>query len=86
MTKSTTATRRIGCRYIEDKNARQGTFSKRKKGLLKKIHELSVLTNTDILIVLCTNNNFIVSMTENMKSSLQTDEGKKIVAQMTTSD
>jgi hypothetical protein len=37
-------------KYMEDKNLRNITFSKRKRGLLKKVIELSSLCGQDILM------------------------------------
>lgn len=37
-------------KYMEDKNQRNITFSKRKRGLLKKVIELSSLCGQDILM------------------------------------
>ena len=37
---------------ITDKNARNVTFSKRKKGLIKKAMELSILCDQEIYIVI----------------------------------
>ena len=37
-------------KYMEDKNQRNITFSKRKRGLLKKVIELSCLCGQEILM------------------------------------
>ncbi|CAN1273534.1 Agamous-like MADS-box protein AGL13 [Linum perenne] len=39
-------------RPIEDKSTRQVTFSKRKRGLLKKAQELSVLCGVEVAVVI----------------------------------
>ncbi|KAL8498593.1 hypothetical protein ACS0TY_021796 [Phlomoides rotata] len=44
--------RKLEIKRIEDKSARQVTFSKRRNGLLKKARELSVLCDLDIGVVI----------------------------------
>lgn len=36
---------------IENATSRQVTFSKRRNGLIKKAHELSVLCDTDVAVI-----------------------------------
>lgn len=43
--------KKITMEYIEGKNKRSVTFSKRKKGIMKKAYELNVLTGTQILLL-----------------------------------
>lgn len=43
--------KKINMEYIEGKNKRSVTFSKRKKGIMKKAYELNVLTGTQILLL-----------------------------------
>jgi len=51
--KKSTGRRKIDIQYIDDKNRRQITFSKRKAGLIKKAYELTTLTNAQILLIVC---------------------------------
>src|SRR3989338_2675067 len=44
--------RRIPIQFITDRNRRQVTFSKRKAGIMKKAFELSVLTGTEVLLLI----------------------------------
>lgn len=46
-----TGRKKIMMEYIEGKNKRSVTFSKRKKGIMKKAYELNVLTGTQILLL-----------------------------------
>lgn len=46
-----TGRKKISMEYIEGKNKRSVTFSKRKKGIMKKAYELNVLTGTQILLL-----------------------------------
>ncbi|CAI0457780.1 unnamed protein product [Linum tenue] len=42
---------KVEMRPIEDKSTRQVTFSKRKRGLLKKARELSVLCDVEVAVI-----------------------------------
>ena len=43
---------KIEIKKIENANSRQVTFSKRRSGLLKKAHELSVLCDVEIALII----------------------------------
>ncbi|KAJ2996931.1 hypothetical protein HDV02_006023 [Globomyces sp. JEL0801] len=47
--------------YIPNKNMRQETFYKRKAGIIKKVHELAVLTGNQILLVMKSDANNVFS-------------------------
>lgn len=42
---------KIEIKRIENANSRQVTFSKRRAGLLKKAHELSVLCDSEVAVI-----------------------------------
>lgn len=42
---------KIEIKRIENANSRQVTFSKRRAGLLKKAHELSVLCDAEVAVI-----------------------------------
>ncbi|KAK4402627.1 UNVERIFIED_CONTAM: MADS-box transcription factor 2 [Sesamum calycinum] len=44
--------RKLEIKRIEDKSARQVTFTKRRNGLLKKAKELSVLCDVDVGVII----------------------------------
>ncbi|XVE78580.1 hypothetical protein DITRI_Ditri13aG0157400 [Diplodiscus trichospermus] len=46
---------RVQLRRIENKTSRQVTFSKRRTGLLKKAHEISVLCDADVALIVFSN-------------------------------
>jgi MADS-box transcription factor len=46
---------RVELKKIENKINRQVTFSKRRAGLLKKAHELSVLCDAEIALIIFSN-------------------------------
>ncbi|XP_009595701.1 agamous-like MADS-box protein AGL27 isoform X1 [Nicotiana tomentosiformis] len=47
--------KKVEIKRIEDKSSRQVTFSKRRKGLLKKAKELSILCDADVAVVVFSN-------------------------------
>lgn len=62
---------RVELRRIENKINRQVTFSKRRAGLLKKAHEISVLCDADVaVIVFCTNGKLYEYATNSRSLSL----------------
>ncbi|KAM3289699.1 agamous-like MADS-box protein AGL70 [Capsicum chacoense] len=48
--------RKLEIKKIQDKNCRQVTFCKRRKGLMKKANELSILCDVDVGVVIIPNN------------------------------
>lgn len=44
--------RKINIEYLNKRDKRNITFSKRKKGIMKKAYELSVLTGSEVLLIL----------------------------------
>ncbi|XP_016551402.2 agamous-like MADS-box protein AGL27 isoform X2 [Capsicum annuum] len=48
--------RKLEIKRIEDKRCRQVTFSKRRKGLIKKANALSILCDVDVGVVIISNN------------------------------
>lgn len=46
---------KIEIKKIENVNSRQVTFSKRRAGLLKKAHELSVLCDAEVAVIVFSN-------------------------------
>jgi MADS-box transcription factor, plant len=47
--------KKVEIKLIEDKNSRQVTFSKRRKGLIKKASELAVLCDVKVGLVMFSN-------------------------------
>jgi hypothetical protein len=56
-----TGRKKIRIEFIENKLKRQITFSKRKSGMMKKIHELTTLTGTEALLILVSETGHIYS-------------------------
>jgi hypothetical protein len=62
---------KIAIRRIENQTTRQVTFSKRRAGLLKKTHELSVLCDAQIgLIIFSSTGKLCQYCTEGLRSSI----------------
>ncbi|WMV57166.1 hypothetical protein MTR67_050551 [Solanum verrucosum] len=47
--------RKVEIKRIQDKNCRQVAFCKRRKGLLKKAKEISILCDVDVAVVIISN-------------------------------
>lgn len=63
--------------YIEDRLKRQTSFTKRKAGIMKKAHELSILTGTEVLLIVATDSGSVFSFaTTRMKRFFEDDAGK----------
>lgn len=75
--------RKLEIKRIEDKSARQVTFSKRRNGLLKKAKELSVLCDLDIGVIIyscrgklyqyCSSNNSLTEILRRYNSLIEKD-------------
>jgi SRF-type transcription factor (DNA-binding and dimerisation domain) len=65
--------RKIEIKAIKDDRNRSVTFLKRKGGLFKKAHELSVLTSVDVAVIIFGQNNklYEYSSTSNLPDFLQ---------------
>ncbi|RDD47508.1 Serum response factor [Trichoplax sp. H2] len=67
---------------IERKDKRNTTFSKRKKGLLKKVDEICTLTDCQALVILVpTTSNVYTYSTRNFQSMLRMEEGRNLILQ-----
>ncbi len=69
--------RKFSIEYITDKNKRHITFSKRKAGIMKKAHELSVLTGTEVLLLVASETGHIYTFsTDKLKPLVEEEECK----------
>ncbi|KAL1916226.1 uncharacterized protein VTP21DRAFT_5843 [Calcarisporiella thermophila] len=72
--------RKIRIEYIEDKNRRHITFSKRKAGIMKKAYELSTLTGTQVLLLVVSETGLVYTFTTPKLQPLVTKpEGKNLI-------
>ena len=72
--------KKIAISYIHDKSRRHITFSKRKKGLLKKAHELSALTGTEILLLVVSESGLVYTFaTQKLEPIITRQEGKGLI-------
>lgn len=72
--------RKIEIRFIQDKSRRHITFSKRKAGIMKKLYELSVLTGTQVLLLVVSETGLVYTFTTPKLQPLVTKpEGKNLI-------
>ena len=72
--------RKLEIKFIQDKTRRHITFSKRKAGIMKKAYELSVLTGTQVLLLIVSETGLIYTFTTPRLSPLVTTaEGKNLI-------
>lgn len=55
--------KKVMMKYIESKSKRGVTFSKRKKGIMKKAYELNILTGTQILLLIASESGHVYTFT-----------------------
>ncbi|EGD83856.2 hypothetical protein H112_07537 [Trichophyton rubrum D6] len=72
--------RKIEIKFIQDKSRRHITFSKRKAGIMKKAYELSVLTGTQVLLLVVSETGLVYTFTTPKLQPLVTQsEGKNLI-------
>lgn len=72
--------RKIRIEYINDKSRRHITFSKRKAGIMKKAYELSILTGTQILLLVVSETGLVYTFTTTkLQPLVQKSEGKNLI-------
>ncbi|ODQ56237.1 SRF-TF-domain-containing protein [Saitoella complicata NRRL Y-17804] len=72
--------RKIEIKFIEDKGRRHITFSKRKAGIMKKAYELSVLTGTQVLLLVVSETGLVYTFTTPKLQPIVTKpEGKNLI-------
>lgn len=72
--------RRIRIEYITDRPRRHITFSKRKAGIMKKAYELSILTGTQVLLLVVSETGLVYTFTTSKLQPLVTKpEGKSLI-------
>lgn len=72
--------RKIEIKFIQDKSRRHITFSKRKHGIMKKAYELSVLTGTQVLLLVVSETGLVYTFTTPKLQPLVTkSEGKSLI-------
>ncbi|WVQ65516.1 uncharacterized protein L199_003693 [Kwoniella botswanensis] len=72
--------RKIKIEYINDKSRRHITFSKRKAGIMKKAYELSILTGTQVLLLVVSETGLVYTFTTTkLQPLVQKPEGKNLI-------
>ncbi|EGV66662.1 transcription factor of the MADS box [Yamadazyma tenuis] len=78
--KSQKERRKIEIKFIQDKTRRHITFSKRRAGIMKKAYELSVLTGTQVLLLVVSETGLVYTFTTPKLQPLVTkSEGKNLI-------
>lgn len=78
--KETKERRKIEIKFIQDKTRRHITFSKRKHGIMKKAYELSVLTGTQVLLLVVSETGLVYTFTTPKFQPIVTQpEGKNLI-------
>jgi hypothetical protein len=66
--------------YIQDRVRRHITFSKRKNGLMKKAFELALLTQSEVLLVLASQNSHVYTFaTKKFNPIVESSQGKDMI-------
>ncbi|KAI8141124.1 hypothetical protein BJV82DRAFT_620913 [Fennellomyces sp. T-0311] len=72
--------KKIKIEYIQDKNRRHITFSKRKAGIMKKAYELSTLTGTQVLLLIVSETGLVYTFTTpKLQPMVTKPEGKNLI-------
>jgi len=72
--------RRIEIKFIENKSRRQVTFSRRKRGLMKKAYELTTLTGTQALVLIASETGHVYTFaTPKLQPVVTLREGKELI-------
>lgn len=80
--KSSSGRRKIVIEFIKNKGRRHITFSKRKSGIMKKAYQLSVLTGTDMLLLIASETGHVYTFaTPKLQPMITTTEGKNMFQQ-----
>jgi hypothetical protein len=81
-TKKNKGKQRINMEYIKSKERRQITFYKRKRGLIKKAHELSILTGSELLLLIASETGHIYTYaTDCLQPIIMEEENKSFIHQ-----
>ncbi|PWN20295.1 SRF-TF-domain-containing protein, partial [Microstroma glucosiphilum] len=77
---SLTGRRKIKIQFIEDDSRRHITFSKRKAGIMKKAYELSVLTGTQVLLLIVSQTGLVFTFTTpKLRPVVMETEGRELI-------
>lgn len=72
--------RKIEIKFIENKTRRHVTFSKRKHGIMKKAFELSVLTGTQVLLLVVSETGLVYTFsTPKFEPIVTQQEGRNLI-------
>ncbi|KAL3232778.1 Arginine metabolism regulation protein I [Nakaseomyces bracarensis] len=79
--------RKSPLRYIENKTRRHVTFAKRRHGIMKKAYELSVMTGTNVLLLIMSPKGLVYSFaTPKLRPVIENEEGKALIRKCLNSE
>mmetsp|Transcript_26152 Transcript_26152/g.29096 ORF Transcript_26152/g.29096 Transcript_26152/m.29096 type:complete len:274 (-) Transcript_26152:246-1067(-) len=71
---------KVNIQFIQNKSKRHTTFSKRKSGLMKKVYELTTLTGSQALLLICSEGGHVYTFaTPKLQPLVTTTEGKTLI-------
>lgn len=71
---------KIKMEFIENKNRRYTTFSKRKTGIMKKAYELSTLTGTQVMLLVASETGHVYTFaTDRLQPMITSEDGKRLI-------
>ena len=72
--------RKVKIELVKNKSRRYATFSKRKIGIMKKVHELAMLTGTQVLLMVVSETGYVyTNATHKLQPMLTGTEGKALI-------
>ncbi|CCK73088.1 Arg80p KNAG_0M02350 [Huiozyma naganishii CBS 8797] len=72
--------RKVPIKYLENRTRRQVTFAKRRHGIMKKAYELSVLTGSNILLLILSRSGLVYTFsTPKLEPIIRDEEGKTLI-------
>src|SRR3989338_6267241 len=72
--------RRVPIKFITDRNRRQISFSKRKAGIMKKAFELSILTGTEVLLLITSETGHVYTFASpKFRSLIKQSKGRDLI-------
>ncbi|CAB11185.1 DNA-binding transcription factor, MADS-box Map1 [Schizosaccharomyces pombe] len=71
-----------GNSYLEDRQKRQNTFTKRKAGIFKKANELALLTGSEVMVLVVSETGLVHTFsTPKLENVVKSPEGQKLITE-----
>lgn len=76
------AKQKVPIKYIANRARRHVTFAKRRHGIMKKAYELSVLTGSNVLLLILSKSGLVYTFTTpKLERIIREEEGKRLIRQ-----